>query len=529
MPDTEQRKYFPLSFITERIGKLLEPAITRQFWVRAEISSGRERGGSFFCDLVETNQQGSIVARLSCTIWQSELKRIKNSFTQQGLTFAPADGTAVGLLCSLQYSPQYGISLRVIDADPALALGDLELKKRAIIERLQQEGLHLPNRELQVPLLPLALGLITSAGSAAYNDLLKTLKDSRYGFRIHLADAMMQGEQTERSVLKALDALMARKPELIIIARGGGSRTDLAWLDNEAIARKIAACPVPVWTGIGHEIDTSVLDLVASQAFKTPTAVGEELVARFVQMRRRLDEGENSLRSVWNLRYAADRQYIDRAQTGIRQGTRKLLETVSTALKNSAWRLNLSVKNRIGAEQYILATRRELLRRTPLARVGEGRAQQALFRQTLLSRTDSMLRINRGWLAEVRQRFSRERYLRFISWQQEDLHRIQMSIRQRTANRVLILRERIAAQKRRLRPERILVQLTAAHKSLLDKQATLRAADPQNALKRGFALVYTTDGTLLRSIDQVQEHTTITTRLGDGRVTSTVTGKEKQP
>lgn len=529
MLDTEQLKYFPLSVITQRIGILLEPAISRQFWVRAEISSGRERGGSFFCDLVETNQQGSIVAKLSCTIWQSELKRIKNSFTQQGLTFAPADGTAVGLLCSLQYSPQYGISLRVIDADPALALGDLELKKRAIIERLQQEGLHMPNRELQVPLLPLALGIITSAGSAAYNDLLTTLKESCFGFRIMLADAMMQGEQTERSVLRALDVLIATKPELIIIARGGGSRTDLAWLDNEAIARKIASCPIPVWTGIGHEIDTSVLDLVANQAFKTPTAVAEELVARCVQMRRRLDEGENSLRSVWNLRFTADRRYVDRCQTGIRQGTRKLLDTVRTALKGNVRHLQMALKSRISTEQIALVTMRERLRRTPLNVVGEGRAHLALARQSLKTIAYGTVEANADWLDDVRQRFDRDRFLRIVNWRNEELNRTKVALMRSFVSRLQILKERLAAERRRLRPERVLTEITAAQKSLIDKQATLRAADPQNALKRGFALVYTTDGTLLRSIDQILNNDTITTRLADGSVISTVTGKEKQP
>lgn len=529
MQETEQRKYFPLSVITQRIGVLLQPAISTQFWVKAEIASGRERGGSFFCDLVETNQQGTIIAKLSCTIWQSELRRIKDRFNQHGLEFSLSDGTAAGLLCSLQYSPQYGISLRVVDADPALALGELELKKRAIIERLQQEGLHLCNPELPVPLLPLAIGLITSVGSAAYNDILKTLKDSRFGFRILLADAMMQGEQTERSVLKALELLITRKTELIIIVRGGGSRTDLAWLDNEAIARRIAASPVPVWTGIGHEIDTSVLDLVANQAFKTPTAVGEDLVARFVQMRRRLDEGENSLRSIWNLRYAADRQHVDRARTGIRQGTRKLLETAGTALRNNARHLHLAVKTRISTEQLTIGAKREQLRREPLARVGQGRAHLSLAHQSLKNIVFSIVECNQKWLADACQRFDRERYLRIISWRSEELHRTGIALRRSFGNQLQILKERLAAEKRRLRQERLLAQLTACRKSLHEKQATLRAADPQNALKRGFALVYGKDNNLLRSIEQVQQHDTIITRLADGTITSTVTGKEKQP
>ena len=304
------KRFFPLSAITTRISELLQPAITKQFWVKAEIASGRERSGSFFCDLIETDAGGKIIAKVAGTIWPQDLAAIRRVFKARNLELLLADGTVVGFCCSLQFSPQYGISLRVIDADPAVTMGEMELKKRAIIERLQQEGLFTPNKERFVPLLPLKIGLITSAGSAAYNDFIKTLRDSGFGFKIYLADAMMQGEQTEKSVLLAVTTLCRLGMEVILVIRGGGSKTDLYFLDNEAIARTIAACQVPVWTGIGHEIDTSVLDYVANQAFKTPTAAADELVARFVQMRRQLDESGNALQTVWAYRLATAQEHL---------------------------------------------------------------------------------------------------------------------------------------------------------------------------------------------------------------------------
>ncbi|HQP12828.1 MAG TPA: exodeoxyribonuclease VII large subunit, partial [Candidatus Omnitrophota bacterium] len=196
--------FFPLSAITKRISTLLQPAITSKFWVKAEISSGRERGGAFYCDLTESDQ-GKVIAKMSCSIWQRELATIRALFKENGMELKLTDGTTVGLLCSVQYSPQYGLSLKVLDADPAMAMGEMELKKQEIIARLQKESLLSRNGEIPTPMLPQRIGLITSAGSAAYNDIIKTLTDSGFGFKIYLADAMMQGDQTEKSVLSAIE------------------------------------------------------------------------------------------------------------------------------------------------------------------------------------------------------------------------------------------------------------------------------------------------------------------------------------
>jgi len=284
--------FFNLSAITSRIQQILQPAMGKCFWVKAEISSGRERGGSFYCDLVETDEQGQIIAQMRCTIWSRDLTCIRKKFSECDLSLTLEDGTLVGFQCQLQYSPKFGLSLCVMDADPAFALGALEIKKKQILEQLKKEGLFDPNKRIVVPCLPLHIGLVTSAGSAAYNDFFKTLTLSGYGFKIYLVDSVVQGERTQASVLKALGTLERLRLDIVVIIRGGGSKTDLFYLDNEAIARKIATLRHPVWTGIGHEIDTSVLDCVANKAFKTPTAVAEELVCRFKEMAVHLGQAQ---------------------------------------------------------------------------------------------------------------------------------------------------------------------------------------------------------------------------------------------
>lgn len=521
-----EKRFFPLSAITKRINELLEPAISKQFWVKAEISTGRERGGAFYCDLVETDAGGKIVAKIACTIWQRELATIKELFKARNMDLVLINGTVVGFLCSLQFSPQYGLSLRVIDADPSIALGEMELKKREIIERLQKEGLFETNKERFVPILPIRLGLITSAGSAAYNDFIQTLTVSGYGFKIYLADAMVQGDQTEKSVLRALDALSGLDVDLVLILRGGGSKTDLYFLDNEAIARKIAGYPKPVWTGIGHEIDTSILDYIANRSFKTPTAAAEELVARFVQMRRQLDEATNTLKTVWAYRLKIDQDYLARAVTGIQQGPRKLLDVTASCLREQAQELRARVQRRLSTEQIGIGRRREKLRSLPLTLTKNHLERLAAKRQELSSGVTHCLNRTGETLSGLKQRFEKERFLRRLAVERERNEKNRQQLKARFFSAFKMKSMLLANIKGRLKQERVLQRIALARTSLNDKMATLKAIDPQTVLKRGFALVYSQQGTLVRSIADVAEKQIIQTRLADGSLISEVTAKE---
>ena len=350
-----ERVFFSLSAITNRLQQILQPHIGKLFWVKAEISSGRERGGSFYCDLVETRDSGEIIAQMRCTIWSRDLANIKKKFKDSDLDLILDDGTFVGFQCSIQYSPRYGLSLKVNDADPAFAPGELELKKKEILNRLKKEGLLEPNKNLYVPILPINIGLITSKVSAAYNDFINTLEQSNFGFRIYLADSMVQGNKTEQTVLHALETLELLNLELVLILRGGGSKTELFSLDNEQIARKIAAYKYPVWTGIGHEIDTSILDHVANRYFKTPTAVAEELVARFIEMKRHLEEAEHRFKSSWTYRLDNEKKYLESSTTGLTRGARKLIDNKSVNLRERANFLSSMVFDRLTREKSKLA------------------------------------------------------------------------------------------------------------------------------------------------------------------------------
>jgi exodeoxyribonuclease VII large subunit len=523
-----EKRFFPLSSITTRISELLQPAITKRFWVKAEVMSGRERGGAFYCDLIETAANGKIAAKISCTIWTQELNSIRNLFKSKGMELVLTDGTVVGFQCTLQYSPQYGISLRVIDADPSIALGEMELKKREIIERLQKEGLFTPNKECAVPLLPLKIGLISSSGSAAYNDFIQTLSASGYGFKLYMADAMMQGDQTEKSVLRSIDALHKLKVELIVIARGGGSKTDLYFLDNEAIARKIANSTIPVWTGIGHEIDTSVLDFVANKSFKTPTAAAEDLVARFVQMRRQLDESANTLQTVWAYRYKIDRDYLGRAITGIHQGPRKLLEVTSSSLRERAQDLRHRVSGRLSTEHILIEGKRGQLKSLPISIIQKHIERLTVKGSSLGAQVKFALSSSTSTIAGLKSRFDRNRFIKRLQLERDVSDKSRQQLIKRFGAILKLKTMQQGNRKERFRVEKIKQRVDMERKSLNDKMATLRAIDPQNALQRGFALVYRSDGNLIRSIQDIAEKDIIYTRVADGSLVSEVTAKESK-
>ena len=400
-----ERTFFSLSAITNRIQQILQPSIGKLFWVKAEISSGRERGGSFYCDLVETKDSGEIIAQMRCTIWSRDLSNIKKKFKDSDLDLILDDGTVVGFQCSIQYSPRYGLSLKVNDADPAFALGELELKKKEILDRLKKEGLLEPNKQLYVPILPINLGLITSKGSAAYNDFINTLEQSNFGFRVYLADSMVQGNKTEQSVLHALETLELLDLELVLILRGGGSKTELFSLDNEQIARKIAAYKYPVWTGIGHEIDTSILDHVANRYFKTPTAVAEELVARFVEMKRHLEEAEHRFKSSWSYRLDIEKKYLESSTTGLTRGARKLIDNKSVNLRERANFLSSMVFDRLTREKSTLAVWTKTLKTAPITIINNILERQTVYTKNYMSSCSRRINEIRNYLRESETRF----------------------------------------------------------------------------------------------------------------------------
>jgi exodeoxyribonuclease VII large subunit len=315
-----------------------------------------------------------------------------------------------------------------------------------------------------------------------------------------MADSNMQGPQTENSVLQALSVLEKLDIELVVIIRGGGSKTDLFSLDNEKIARAIASCKLPVWIGIGHEIDTSVLDYVGNRSFKTQTAVSEELVARFVEMDRHLNEYRNRLKSTWDYRFEGERAWVSEAKTGIREGTRKLIDILKSDLKSKANQLAVKVNTRLATEKGMISVSKSRTVSLPKARINSEKVhlktQQASFQ---------LGKIQQRTTQEKKNVFDRkEQLLRFFNVCTNNYKRD------------------IGYFKYRLNKDKILARLKNERLTIKVKKSTLKAYDPKTSLKRGFSLIYNKAGKLLKSVSEISQDETITTELSDGKLTSII-------
>jgi len=238
----------------------------------------RPNGHRYF-ELVEKGDGDAVVGKLDAVIWKGDFARIAPLLARHGQ--ALREGVAVRCRVAVDFYPPHGrLQLHVKEIDPIFTLGELARRRQETLDELARRGLLDANRARPLPALPLRIALVTSHGSAAYHDFVATLAESGYGFRVTLIHAAVQGAEAERAVASALAAAAGLEVDCVALVRGGGSKSDLAAFDRRAIALAVAGCPLPVLTGLGHEIDTAVADRVAHQSFKTPTKAAEFLVAR---------------------------------------------------------------------------------------------------------------------------------------------------------------------------------------------------------------------------------------------------------
>lgn len=286
-------------------------------WVVGEAQRVRpsQRGHLYF-ELVEKGERDEIVGKLEGVIWKGDLLRVRRVLGASGQQLR--DGMQVRVRGSLDfYAPAGRIQICVRDVDPAFTLGLLEQRRRETLAALAAAGLMERNRALPMPDLPLDIALITSHGSAAYHDFLSGLRESGYGFRVLFVHASVQGKEAEREVVSALSSLRGLPIDLAVLIRGGGSRSDLAIFDSRVIAEAIATAPFPILTGLGHEIDVSIADMVAHSSYKTPTKVAELLVEQVARRELALDELRRRLVREALEPLRAGREALGRAERGV--------------------------------------------------------------------------------------------------------------------------------------------------------------------------------------------------------------------
>lgn len=293
----------------------LESRFDEAVWVRAEISELKlNRSGHCYLNLVEKgSSSGAPSAEARAVIWRSAYANIAAKFesaTGQRLS----SGISVLVRVIVTYHEVYGFSLQIIDLDAGYTLGEVERRRREAIERLKSEGVWDMNREVELPTPTLRIAILSSATAAGYRDFCQEIARSPYRFELTLFESLMQGDAAEQSIVSALCAIAEREEEFdaVAIIRGGGSTSDLALFDSYTIATYVAQFPLPVFSGIGHDKDISVVDMVAHTMCKTPTAVATYLVELADAEMARVEEYAQRLRDGVVARLNGERLKVER-------------------------------------------------------------------------------------------------------------------------------------------------------------------------------------------------------------------------
>ena len=267
-------KQYSLSEICEIIEDIISME-TETYWVRAEIASISEKGGHCYLDLVEKAETGLLAAKLRATCWSNIYAMLRPYFEQETGARLQA-GMQILVEVEINFHAVYGLSANIINIDPKYTVGDLARQRQETIARLLKDGVMDLNKALVLPSIVRRIAVISAESAAGYGDFCHQLQ-ARYRFETTLFPAIMQGEHAAKSIIAALDAIAAQEEDYdaVVIIRGGGATTDLSCFDDYNLCNHCAQFPLPVITGIGHTRDVSVLDMVAFQALKTPTAVAQ--------------------------------------------------------------------------------------------------------------------------------------------------------------------------------------------------------------------------------------------------------------
>lgn len=344
----------------------IEMQLPDEYWVEAELSECRERGGHCYMELVEKDEQTNTpVARASAKCWRQTWQVVQPYFART--TGRPLQaGLKVLLRVYAQFHEAYGFSWIVTDIDPTYTIGDMARKRQETIRQLKEEGVFDLQRELQIPMFAQRIAVISAAGAAGYGDFVRQLEDNDYGFHfsVRLFPAIMQGEQVEQSVIAALNSIYdhINDFDVVCILRGGGATADLSGFDTLALAENVAQFPLPVITGIGHERDESILDMISNTRVKTPTAAAALLIDNLKRVWERLETARQRITMAVSQRIANHKTRIASLVTLIPSLTLRVLSNQRHRIELLQGRLPIAIERRLTAQKHRLDQLSLLLR-----------------------------------------------------------------------------------------------------------------------------------------------------------------------
>ena len=313
----EQHHHFSLLELNRLVRATIEDTLCEQYWLEAEIGQIGENNGHCYLEFIQKVEgHNTPVARAKAKCWRNVWGSVRPYFehtTGQTLTL----GMKVLVLVHPDFHEAFGFSWIVDDIDPRFTLGDMARRRQEIIRQLKAEGVFDLNRELPLPLFTQRIAVISSSTAAGYGDFCRQLEENKRGFRfsVTLYESLMQGEGVERSIISALDKINAHIDDYdcVVIIRGGGATSDMSGFDSLLLAENVANFPLPVITGIGHDRDECILDMVSHTRVKTPTAAAAFLIERLEQVARRIDDAADRITSYVQHRMEIEKMRLSRA------------------------------------------------------------------------------------------------------------------------------------------------------------------------------------------------------------------------
>jgi len=464
--------------LNDLIKEALAGAFPASVWVIAEVSELKEnRNGHCYLELIE-KQGAEIVARTRATIWSYTYRMLKPYFeTTTGQFFT--SGIKILVQVSVEYHSAFGLSLNIKDIDPVYTVGDMAMQRKEIINRLQSEGVFEMNKELELPLVPQKIAIISSATAAGYQDFMNQLDNNGFGFRFYtkLFQATMQGAETVPSIINALDRIFQYEDffDAVVIIRGGGATADLSSFDNYDLAFNITQFPLPVITGIGHEKDDTIVDLVAHTRLKTPTAVAEFFI--------------NGMERFYDQMMEMEKEII--------RLTRNTIDSNQKELEQAASTLNFVVTDFINRNQTQLTRKGNELQRT----VKQFSFQKEHEINNLRHQIKSTLLL---WFSITKTGIEQKR---------QNLKHV--------VNESLISRKSELSHFKNLLKGRAEKMIFREQQHIHFCENTARLIHPENVLKRGYTLTLK-EGKIVKSVKQLNVNEEIETRFADGTVKSKI-------
>ncbi len=470
-----------LSELNEQIKNVLTDAFPSTVWVIGEISELKEnRAGHCYLELVE-KEGNEIIARTRATIWSYTYRMLKPYFeTTTGQFFT--HGIKILVQVSVEYHSSFGLSLNIKDIDPVYTVGDMALQRKEIVNRLQNEGVFDMNRELQLPLVPQKIAVISSETAAGYLDFMNQLETNEYGFKFYtkLFPSVMQGAEAVPSIIRALERIYLYEDffDAVIIIRGGGATADLSSFDNYDLAFHITQFPLPVITGIGHEKDDTIIDMVAHTRLKTPTAVAEFFISGMERFYEKLFQLESDVVHLIRDRIDYLNDELEQLATSMQHQVAVFIHDKNVLLirKGNEFQQNI---NRFSFRKSV---------------------ELSNFKHDVRSAVSM-------WLVKKENSLNQKRRV---------LKRVAGEILITGNSRLTYLHETLVKETRNY----IQKELERVHLN----ENSVRLLNPENVLKRGYSLTMK-EGEIIKSVNQVQADETIETRFSDGSVESKITKK----